>query len=66
MLNLFIIICGYQMITLRSWGLAVTGSVLAMLNIGSCCCVAGLPVGIFSMMVLMSPDIMSTFSSQSQ
>lgn len=63
MLNLFIIACAVQMMTLRSWGLGVTGSVLAMLNIGSCCCVVGLPIGIWSLTVLMSPEVMTVFSA---
>jgi len=66
MLNLFIIVCGVQMMRLQSWGLAVAGSVLAMLNIGSCCCVAGVPVGIWSLAVLMSSDIISIFSAAHQ
>jgi len=63
LVNLFIIICGVQMMKLQSWGMAVTGSVLAMLNIGSCCCVLGIPVGIWSLIVLMSPDNISIFSA---
>jgi hypothetical protein len=63
LLNLFIIACGVQMMTLRSWGLAVTGSVLAMINIGSCCCVLGIPVGLWSLAVLTSPDVMTIFSA---
>jgi hypothetical protein len=63
LLNLFIIVCGVQMMKLQSWGLAVTGSVLAMLNIGSCCCALGVPVGIWSLAILMSPDIIAMFSA---
>jgi len=63
MLNLFIIICGVQMVKLQSWGMAVTGSVLAMINIGSCCCVLGIPVGLWSLAVLMSPDVITIFSA---
>ena len=63
MLNIFIIICGVQMMKLQSWGLAVTGSVLAMINVGSCCCVLGIPVGIWSLMVLASPDVITVFSA---
>jgi hypothetical protein len=66
MLNLFIIACAVQMMTLRSWGMGVTGSVLAMLNIGSCCCVVGMPIGIWSLMVLMSPEVMTVFSAAKQ
>jgi len=61
--NLFIMACGLQMIRLQSWALAVTGSVLAMLNVGSCCCVLGAPIGIWSLAVLMSPDVVSIFTA---
>src|SRR5437762_7089842 len=63
MLNVLIIVCGVQMMKLQSWGMAVTGSILAMLNIGSCCCVAGIPVGLWSLAVLMSPDVITIFSA---
>jgi hypothetical protein len=63
MLNLFIVICGVQMMRLQSWGMAVAGSILAMVNVGSCCCAAGIPVGIWSLSVLMSSDIISIFSA---
>jgi hypothetical protein len=63
MVNLFILLSGVQMVRLQNWGMAVAGSVLAILNIGSCCCVVGLPVGIWSLFVLMSPDVMSIFSA---
>jgi hypothetical protein len=63
MVNLFILMSGVQMMRLQNWGMAVAGSVLAILNIGSCCCVVGLPIGIWSLSVLMSPDVMSIFSA---
>jgi hypothetical protein len=63
LVNLFIIICGVQMMKLKSWGMAVAGSVLAMLNFGSCCCALGIPVGIWSLSVLMSPNVISIFSA---
>jgi len=66
MLNLFIIVCGVQMMKLKSWGMAVAGSVLAMLNFGSCCCALGIPVGIWSLSVLMSPTVISIFSATAQ
>jgi hypothetical protein len=66
MLNLFIIVCGVQMVKLKSWGMGVAGSVLSMLNFGSCCCALGMPVGIFSLIVLMNPNTISIFSAAAQ
>jgi hypothetical protein len=51
------------MMRLQSWGMAVAGAVLSMLNIGSCCCAAGIPVGIWSLMILMSSDIICMFNA---
>jgi len=48
---------------LKSWGMGVAGSVLAIINIGSCCCAIGAPVGIWSLAVLMSPEIISIFTA---
>ena len=63
MLNLFIIVCGVQMMKMQSWGLAVTGAALSILNIGSCCCVLGLPIGIWSLSELFSPEVISMFNT---
>ncbi len=63
LVNLFIIVCAVQMMKMQNWGLGVTGSVLAILNIGSCCCVLGAPVGLWSMTVLMSPEIITMFNA---
>jgi hypothetical protein len=51
------------MMKLKSWGMGVAGAILSMLNFGGCCCVLGIPVGIWSLMVLLSPDAMSIFSA---
>ena len=63
MLNIFIIICGVQMMKMQNWGLGVTGAVLSMLNIGSCCCIAGIPIGLWSLAILTSPDIISMYNA---
>jgi hypothetical protein len=63
MLNVFIILSGVQMMSLKSWGMSVAGSVLAMVNIGSCCCAAGIPVGLWCLAVLMSPEIITIFTA---
>ena len=63
MLNIFIIVCGVHMMKMQNWGLGVAGAVLSMLNIGSCCCVAGIPVGLWSLAILTSPDIISMYNA---
>lgn len=50
-----------QMMKLRSYGLAMTSSILGMLPC-SFCCIAGLPIGIWSVIVLMKPEVKAAFS----
>jgi hypothetical protein len=45
----------------RMHWLAVTGSVLAIVNIGNFCCVLGAPFGIWSLVVLFREDVRQAF-----
>jgi len=64
---LFLIICtciiigATQMLRLRRYWMAVLGSILAMVNINECCCVLGLPFGIWCLVVLMRPEVRRAF-----
>jgi hypothetical protein len=54
---------GVRMLSLQSYGLAVTGSILAAIPVVSflgCCCI-GEGVGIWSLIVLMSADVKTAF-----
>lgn len=58
----FIIMLGaIQMMRMRTWPVALAGSILAILHIQSCCCLLGLPVGIWSLVVLCRADVRSLF-----
>ena len=46
-----------QMMQGRKLGLAKIAAVLAILPLTSCCCLAGLPVGIWTFIVLSKPEI---------
>jgi predicted Zn finger-like uncharacterized protein len=50
-----------RMLQLRGYVLAVIASVLAMVNCGQLCCVLGLPVGIWSLIVLARADVRAAF-----
>jgi hypothetical protein len=51
---------GYEMLRLRSYWLSVAGSVAIMP--GACmCCFAGFPVGIWSLSVLLRPEVSASF-----
>jgi hypothetical protein len=55
-----IVLGGLNMRRLKSRGFAMTGAVLAMLPI-SCCCVIGLPIGIWALIVMLKPDVTAAF-----
>jgi|ERR1044071_6194963 hypothetical protein len=55
-----ILLGGIKMKRLESYGLAMTGSIVALLPC-SLCCVAGLPIGIWALVVLSKPEVKSAF-----
>jgi uncharacterized BrkB/YihY/UPF0761 family membrane protein len=58
---IFIIYAALKMKDLKHWNLAVVASVLAMIPCISPCCIIGLPIGIWSLVVLMRPDVKAAF-----
>lgn len=56
-----IIMGALKMKKLESHGLSMTASILAMIPCLSSCCLIGLPVGIWCMIVLMKPEVKSAF-----
>ena len=51
---------GMKMRKLQSYGLSMTAAILAMLPC-SCCCIIGLPVGIWALVVLMKPEVKAAY-----
>ena len=51
---------GWQMRQLRGWGLSLTGAVAAMLPCAGCC-ILGLPMGIWALIVLIDNDVKRSF-----
>lgn len=58
---IFIIYAALKMKDLKQWNLAVVASVLAMIPCITPCCIIGLPIGIWSLVVLMKPDVKDAF-----
>ena len=56
----FVLWGAMQMKQLRNWNIAMGASIAAMLPC-SCCCIVGLPIGIWSLIVLMKPEVKSAF-----
>ena len=51
---------GFNMIKLRSYWLSMAGS-FAIMPAGCFCCLAGFPAGIWSLVVLLKPEVSSSF-----
>jgi hypothetical protein len=64
--NVVIIVGGYLMSRVQSWGMALTATILAMINFGSCCCVLGIPIGIWSLVILLQSDVKAAFAASSR
>jgi hypothetical protein len=59
--NLVIIVAAIQMMRRRWYAFAVVGAILSMVDLGTFCCVLGLPFGIWSLIVLLLPDVREAF-----
>ncbi|MFW6012379.1 MAG: hypothetical protein ACOC92_01575 [bacterium] len=59
----FILWAALQMKTLRNWTVSVVASILAMIPCISPCCIIGLPIGIWALVVLMKPEVKTAFTS---
>ncbi|MCA9122111.1 MAG: hypothetical protein H6822_31885 [Planctomycetaceae bacterium] len=56
-----VIVGALKMKKLESYGLAMAASIMAMLPCISCGCLLGLPIGIWSLVVLNKPEVKSAF-----
>lgn len=61
--NSLILAGAVQMLRFRTWGLALTAAILAMINFSSFCCVPGMPVGIWSLVILLMPEVRAAFQA---
>jgi hypothetical protein len=57
----FILWASMQMKQLRNWNMAVAASIVAMIPCLGPCCLVGIPIGIWAVIVLMKPDVKSAF-----
>ena len=61
--NAVIIFGAVQMMRFQMWPLGLAASILAMVNIGTCCCILGLPGGIWSLVILLQADVKQAFGA---
>ncbi|HUJ44150.1 MAG TPA: GYF domain-containing protein [Opitutaceae bacterium] len=59
--SIFILIGALRMQKLANYGLAMTAAIVAMVPCLSPCCVIGLPIGIWALVVLVKPEVKSQF-----
>jgi hypothetical protein len=60
-LAVLILLGALKMKKLESYGFAMTASIVAMIPCISPCCLLGLPIGIWSLVVLAKPEVKSAF-----
>ncbi|GIX49851.1 MAG: hypothetical protein KatS3mg132_045 [Limisphaera sp.] len=54
----------WQMLKIRSFGWALTAAILAVIPCTSPCCLLGLPIGIWALIVLYRPEVQAAFGRQ--
>ncbi|MCZ2343724.1 MAG: hypothetical protein LC104_18300 [Bacteroidales bacterium] len=65
--NLLVVLGGINMLRVSGHGLAILGSVVAMVPfITSCCCFVGIPIGIWAIVLLTSKDVKAAFYPPTQ
>lgn len=58
-----IIIGGVQMLNARKYSLAVLASILAMIPLTSVCCLPGVGIGLWALIVLRNPEVRAAFQA---
>ena len=64
--GLFILFGGIQMLRIKTWAVALAASIVSMLNFGSCCCLIGMPIGIWALVILLMGDVKRAFELSSR
>ena len=57
----FIIFAALKMRELKQWELSLAASIVAMIPCISPCCILGLPIGIWALVVLLRPEVKQAF-----
>ncbi len=64
--NLVIMFGAIQMIRIQTRILAIIASIMSILNVGTCCCILGAPVGIWSLIVLSKSNVIALFEATAE
>jgi hypothetical protein len=57
----FIIFAALKMRELKQWELSLAASIVAMIPCISPCCIIGLPIGIWALVILLRPEVKEAF-----
>jgi hypothetical protein len=58
-----IIFGGIQMLRARRYSIALWAAILALIPLTSVCCIPGIPIGIWALIVLRHPEVKAAFES---
>jgi hypothetical protein len=58
-----IIVGGIQMLRARRYPIALLAAILALIPLTSVCCIPGIPLGIWALVVLRSPEVRAAFDA---
>lgn len=61
LVSAFIIYASLKIKELNQWGLCVAASIIAMIPCISPCCIVGLPIGIWCLVILTKPEVKTAF-----
>jgi hypothetical protein len=56
-----IIFASVQMLRMQMWGFALAGAIMSMINCFNCCCLLGLPFGIWALVILLNEEVKAAF-----
>ena len=59
--GIIVLLGGIKMRKLENYGLCMTASIIAMIPCISICCLIGLPIGIWALVILSKPEVKSSF-----
>lgn len=62
--NIAIIAGGVMMTQQKNWVFALIACILAIVNFGNCCCILGIPIGIWGIVVLSMADVKQAFEAR--
>jgi len=58
-----IIFGGLQMLGMRRYSAALLASIFALIPVTSLCCISGIPIGIWALVVLRDPEVRAAFEN---